>query len=56
VIDGKLQTLKMKYGGKLRYILYKNLAEELFFNPKEYLTIAATNINAHFDNGGLGGI
>jgi hypothetical protein len=41
-----IQTLKMKYGGKLRYIFYKNLAEELAFNPQEGITIAATNINA----------
>ena len=37
-----VKALKMKYGDKWRYIFYKNLAAELFFNP----TIATTNINA----------
>ena len=41
-----VKALKMKYGDKWRYIFYKNLAAELFFNPKECLTIATTNINA----------
>lgn len=41
-----IKKLKIKYGDKLRYILHKNLEEELSFNPKDSIVIPSTDIEA----------
>jgi ribosomal protein S18 acetylase RimI-like enzyme len=41
-----IKKLTRKYGGKLRYILYKNLEQEFSFNPKDSVIIPSTHLEA----------
>lgn len=41
-----IKKLKIKYVDKLRYILHKNLEQELSFNPKYDILIPSTDIDA----------
>jgi ribosomal protein S18 acetylase RimI-like enzyme len=41
-----IKKLKIKYGNKLRFILHKNLEQELSLNPKYDILIQSTDIDA----------